>query len=136
MRLSADPYRRPRSAMTPSDQIHFRLLQAIEREPNVSQRELARLLGVSKGKTHYLLAALVEKGLLKMGNFGRGDGKLGKVTYLLTPEGVKSQAEMARNYLARKEAEYEALWAEIKALRNEGSGVTTDVTLIPEQQEK
>ena len=122
--------------MTPSEQIHFRLLHAVERDPNVSQRELARLLGVSKGKAHYLLAALVEKGLLKMGNFGRTEDKLGKVSYLLTPDGVKSRTEMARNYLARKEAEYEALWVEIKALRNEGSEVSPSAALAPEQQEK
>lgn len=122
--------------MTPSEQIHFRLLHAIERAPDISQRELARLLGVSKGKTHYLLAALVEKGQLKMGNFGRTDDKLGKISYLLTPDGIKSRAAMARNYLARKEAEYEALWAEIKALRNEGSERPVSVTLASEQQEK
>ena len=122
--------------MTPSEQIHFRLLHAIEQDPNVSQRELARLLGVSKGKTHYLLAALVEKGLLKMGNFGRTDGKLGKVSYLLTPDGVKSRTAMARNYLARKEAEYEALWAEIKSLRNENPAVPATAALASEHQEK
>ena len=94
------------------------------------------MLGVSKGKTHYLLAALVEKGLLKMGNFWRTEDKLGKVSYLLTPDGFKSRAEMARNYLARKEAEYEALWAEIKALRKEGSEVPVSAALAPEQQEK
>ena len=122
--------------MTPSEQVHFRLLHAIEGDPNVSQRELSRLLGVSKGKTHYLLAALVEKGMLKMGNFGRTEGKLGKVSYLLTPEGVRSRAELTRNYLARKEAEYEALWIEIKALRHEGSGVPADAKLVAEQQDK
>ena len=104
--------------MTPSEDVHFRLLRAIEADPTITQRELSKLLGVSKGKTHYLLAALVEKGLLKIGHFGRTDGKLGKVTYLLTPEGIKNRAALTRSYLARKEAEYEALWAEIKALRN------------------
>lgn len=122
--------------MTPSEQVHFRLLHAIEGDPNVSQRELSKLLGVSKGKTHYLLAALVEKGMLKMGNFGRTEGKLGKVSYLLTPEGVRSRAELTRNYLARKEAEYEALWIEIKTLRHEGSGVPADAKLVAEQQDK
>ncbi len=122
--------------MTPTEQVRFRLLHAIEKDPNVSQRELSRLLGVSKGKTHYLLAALVEKGLLKMGNFGRTDGKLGKVSYLLTPEGVKSRAELTRHYLTRKEAEYEALWAEIKGLRNENPTMPATAALASEHQEK
>lgn len=122
--------------MTPTEQVRFRLLRAIEGDPNISQRELSRVLGVSKGKTHYLLAALVEKGLLKMGNFGRIEGKLGKVSYLLTPEGVRSRAELTRNYLARKETEYEALWIEIKALRHEGSDLPGNATMVSEQQDK
>ncbi|MBL0077193.1 MAG: MarR family EPS-associated transcriptional regulator [Rhodocyclaceae bacterium] len=122
--------------MTPNEQVRFRILRTIEQDANISQRELSRLLGVSKGKTHYLLAALVEKGLLKMGNFGRTEGKLGKVSYLLTPEGVRSRAELTRNYLARKEAEYEALWAEIKALRHEGADVAVNAALLSEQPEK
>lgn len=122
--------------MTPNEQVRFRILRTIEQDANISQRELSRLLGVSKGKTHYLLAALVEKGLLKMVNFGRAGGKLGKVSYLLTPEGVRSRAALTRNYLARKEAEYEALWVEIKALRDEGSGVPAKTVLVSEQQDK
>ena len=103
--------------MTPKEQVHFQLLRAIEQKPEISQRDLARLLGVSNGKVHYLIAALVEKGLLKMAHFGHTGDKLAKVAYLLTPKGVKSRALLTRDYLARKEAEYEALKAEIAALR-------------------
>lgn len=105
--------------MTPKEQVHFKILRAVEKDPEVSQRELARQLGVSNGKVHYLMSALVEKGLLKMNHFARTDGKLGKVTYLLTPEGIKSRTALTRAYLVRKEVEYEALWFEIKALRND-----------------
>ena len=55
-------------------------------------------------KVHHLMAALAEKGLLKMHHFARTDGNLGKVSYLLTPEGVKNRAALMRDYLARKEA--------------------------------
>ncbi|MBU0500387.1 MAG: winged helix-turn-helix domain-containing protein, partial [Gammaproteobacteria bacterium] len=51
--------------MTPKEQVHFKILRAVEKDPEISQRELARQLGVSNGKVHYLMAALVEKGLLK-----------------------------------------------------------------------
>ena len=78
---------------------------------------LARLLGVSNGKANYLIAALIEKGLIKMGNFQHGDGKLNKIAYLLTPYGIRNRAALTRNYLARKEAEYETLKAEIESLR-------------------
>jgi EPS-associated MarR family transcriptional regulator len=103
--------------MIPKEQATFRILRAVELNPGISQRELARQLGVSNGKANYLIAALIEKGLIKMGNFQQRDGKLNKIAYLLTPAGVKNRAKLTRNYLARKEAEYEALKAEIESLR-------------------
>ena len=103
--------------MTPKDHVHFQILRAIEENPEISQRDLARQLGVSNGKVNYLIAALVEKGLLKMAHFGRNGDKLAKVAYLLTAKGVKNRTALTLDYLARKEAEYEALKAEIDSLR-------------------
>ena len=103
--------------MTPREQVHFQILRAIEENPEISQRDLARQLGVSNGKVNYLIAALVEKGLLKMAHFGRNGDKLAKVAYLLTAKGVKNRTALTLDYLARKEAEYEALKAEIDSLR-------------------
>lgn len=105
--------------MTPKEQVQFKILRAVEQNPQISERELAQMLGVSNGKAHYLMVALIDKGLLKIGSFSRNEGKAGKVAYLLTPEGVKNRAGLTKAYLARKEAEYEALLAEIKTLRNE-----------------
>lgn len=103
--------------MTPKEQVQFQILRAIEENQDISQRDLARRLGVSNGKVNYLIAALVEKGLLKMAHFSRTGDKLAKVAYLLTAEGAKNRALLTRDYLARKEAEYEALRAEIASLR-------------------
>lgn len=113
--------------MKPSEQIHFKILRAIEGQPDITQRELAKQLGVSKGKTNYLIAALIEKGLIKIGNFQREEGKLGKIAYLLTAAGIKSRAALTRDYLARKEAEYKALKAEIQALRKMEDTLPVDV---------
>ena len=52
-----------------TDKIRYRILRELEREPQLSQRELAESLGVSLGKTNYCLKALVEKGLVKVENF-------------------------------------------------------------------
>lgn len=101
-----------------SDDHHLRLLKLIEANPEVSQRELARELGVSLGKAHYLLRALLEKGLVKAGNFRRHDKKLAYL-YLLTSKGATEKLRLARVYLARKEREYEAIRAEIEQLRKE-----------------
>lgn len=120
--------------MTPKEQVHFQILRAIEQNPEISQRDLAHQLGISNGKVHYLIAALVEKGLLKIGNFGRTGGKLSKVAYLLTPEGVRNRALLTRDYLARKEAEYEALKAEISALRQAQAKMPGSAALAREQK--
>lgn len=117
--------------MSPKEETHFKLLRAIEQNPEVTQRDLARLLGVSNGKAHYLVAALVEKGLLKMAHFGRNGDKLAKVAYLLTPEGVKNRAALTRDYLARKEAEYRALKEEIAALRQDQAAINVTLTGNP-----
>jgi EPS-associated MarR family transcriptional regulator len=88
--------------------------------PNLSQRELSRALGLSLGKTHYVLHALLDKGLVKIQNFRRNDNKLG-YAYLLTQKGVKAKLQLTRRFLARKEAEFELLQATIKQLRYEVS---------------
>jgi EPS-associated MarR family transcriptional regulator len=104
--------------MTPAEQAHLQVLNIVTREPGLNQRQLAQRLGVSLGKTNYLLKALLEKGLLKANNFRRSDNKLGYL-YLLTPKGVTAKARLTRAYLARKEIEYVALKKEIKAMRAE-----------------
>jgi EPS-associated MarR family transcriptional regulator len=118
--------------MTPNEQVHFQILRAIEQNSGITQRDLARQLGISSGKANYLIAALIEKGLLKMAHFGRTGDKLAKVAYLLTPKGVKSRALLTRDYLARKEAEYEALRAEIAALRQVDAELPGDFVLASE----
>lgn len=102
-----------------TDEIRFRIFRLIETNPGISQRELAREMGVSLGKANYLLNALIEKGLVKAGNFKRSDGKLSKVAYLLTPVGIRERVQLTRRYLVRKEEEYESLRAEISALKQE-----------------
>jgi EPS-associated MarR family transcriptional regulator len=100
------------------EDLHFRVLRLIEDQPHVSQRELAERLGVSNGKLHYCMRALIEKGLVKLGNFANSKHHLG-YAYLLTPKGISQKASMTTRFLKRKVAEYEALQAEIAMLRTE-----------------
>jgi len=120
--------------MTPKEQVHFQILRAIEQNSDITQRDLARQLGISNGKINYLIAALIEKGLLKMAHFGRTGDKLAKVAYLLTPKGVKNRALLTRDYLTRKEAEYEALKAEIAVLRQVTAQLPKDVALASQRK--
>lgn len=104
--------------MSSHEAAHLRILKIVGAEPDISQRQLAVRLGVSLGKTNFLVRALLEKGLIKAGNFRRAENKL-KYAYLLTPKGIGERVRMTRAYLARKEVEYEALQAEIRALKRE-----------------
>jgi len=102
--------------MTPEQQARFRVLKTLEEHPDYSQRELAAAIGLSLGRTNYVLRALMEKGLVKIGKFLRSDQKLVKTAYLLTPEGAKERVRLTQGYIERKQAEYEALKAELDAL--------------------
>ena len=103
------------------EDLHFRVLKLLQDRPDLSQRELARLLGVSNGKLHYCMKALIEKGLVKLGNFANSKHHL-RYAYLLTPAGIAQKASMTSRFLKRKMAEYEALHAEIAALQAEVEG--------------
>lgn len=103
------------------EDLHFRVLKMLEDRPDLSQRELADQLGVSNGKLHYCMRALIDKGLIKFGNFAGSKHRL-RYAYLLTPTGVAHKAGMARRFLERKMVEYEALQAEIAALKKELAG--------------
>ncbi len=97
---------------------HLELLRLLEQHPEYSQRQLAVALGVSLGKTHYLLKAVLTKGWVKAQNFQRSDRKLGYL-YVLTPQGVRHRLQLTHSFLARKEHEFEALQSQIALLRSE-----------------
>ena len=101
-----------------SDELHYRLLQALKANPEATQRDLARDLGISLGRTNYCLRAVIDRGWVKMQNFRRSDHKLA-YAYLLTPDGLDAKARIAVRFLKRKRAEYEALTAEIAQLAAE-----------------
>lgn len=94
------------------------LLRVLAAQPNMSQRELSRALGLSLGKTHYVLHALLDRGLVKVRNFTRSDNKLG-YSYFLTPAGIARKLQLTRSFLRRKETEFEQLQATIASLRAE-----------------
>ena len=97
---------------------YLELLRLLEQHPEYSQRQLAAALGVSLGKTHYLLKALLGKGYVKAQNFQRSDRKLGYL-YVLTPQGVRERMQLTQSFLVRKEREYEMLKYQIVTLREE-----------------
>jgi EPS-associated MarR family transcriptional regulator len=93
-------------------------LRLLKERPQLSQRELSAALGLSLGKTHYVLHALLDKGLVKARNFRRSDNKLA-YAYVLTPSGLREKLRLTRSFLSRKEAEFESLHRTIAGLREE-----------------
>ena len=100
------------------DHTSYGLLKTLEDNPGLSQRDLAKRLGVSLGKVNFCLNALIEKGCLKVNNFRNSENKLA-YAYLLTPQGVEQKARMTVEFLQIKVREYERLRAEIEELRRE-----------------
>jgi len=94
------------------------ILNILKDNPKMTQRQLSKELGLSLGKTNYVIRALVDKGWVKLSNFKRSDNKVGYV-YLLTPEGVTEKSILAQNFLIRKSEEYNRLKEEIEILKNE-----------------
>jgi EPS-associated MarR family transcriptional regulator len=100
------------------EETHFKVMGLLEANPDLTQRELAKELGLSVRGINYCLKALMEKGLVKMKNFATSKNKFGYV-YVLTPSGMSEKAEIAHRFLKRKMDEYEALKIEIEMLRFE-----------------
>jgi EPS-associated MarR family transcriptional regulator len=82
------------------------LIRHIESDPDLTQRELSDKLGISLGKTNYLLKALFEKGLIKAKNFSTKPGKISKIHYYLTKEGLEHKMNLMELFLKKKEEEY------------------------------
>lgn len=101
-----------------TDEYRYKIFKLVETNPEISQRELARELGISLGKANYCLKALIEKGQLKMRNFRNSKRKIAYM-YLVTPKGIEEKSQVTARFLKRKLQEYESLQKEIEQLRNE-----------------
>ena len=91
----------------------LKILREIEKNPNISQRELAANVNFSLGKLNYCLNALKIKGLIKMKNFKNNKKKI-RYIYVLTPKGLAKKTSMAINFLKRKMKEYDEIKREIE----------------------
>ena len=101
-----------------NQELEYRALKLVEQHPQITQRQLSKELGVSLGKAHYVFKALVEVGWIKLENFQRSENKLG-YAYILTPAGVVEKAKITRQFLQRKQREYQQLKREIEQLQIE-----------------
>ena len=100
------------------EDVRFRVLRLLHDNSEMSQRELADAVGISNGSAHYLLSALIDKGLVKLGNFTDARDKR-RYAYILTPKGIAEKAAITKRFLERKIQEFDALKTEIEVLRDE-----------------
>ena len=103
---------------TANDDTLFWTLRLLQDNPGMTQRTIAKEVGINVSSINFCLKALVEKGWIKMGNFSKNPDKL-SYAYLLTPTGVAEKAALTSRFLKRKTREYELLKAELEALRRE-----------------
>jgi len=101
-----------------SEEVRYKLFKLLEPNPHLSQREVARELGISLGKVNYCLKALVSRGWVKAANFKNSRNKAAYM-YLLTPRGIEEKARVTARFLQMKVREYESLKDEIEQIRSE-----------------
>ena len=100
------------------DEIRYKLMRLLQANPEMSQRDVARQLGISVGKVNYSLRALVGRGWVKVNNFKNSQNKLA-YKYLLTPRGMEEKSRLTIRFLRAKMDEYENLKMEIEQIRRE-----------------
>lgn len=105
-----------------SDEYRYKILKRLSDEPEISQRMLAKELGISLGRVNYCLQALIEKGMVKVNNFRNHQNKKAYM-YFLTPHGMEEKSRITIQFLKAKSAEYEALKQELEALRHEAAQI-------------
>ena len=96
----------------------YKILKILEGNPNLTQRQIAKKLNLSLGKTNYVIRALIDSGWVKLNNFKRSDHKIGYI-YLLTPQGIAQKTRLAKIFLDIKLSEYDQLKNEIESLKKE-----------------
>jgi len=101
-----------------NQELEYRALKILEQHPELTQRQLAEELGISLGKTHYLVKSLIDVGWVKLDNFQKSNNKWG-YAYLLTPMGIAEKTAITARFLIKKQREYNALKEEIAQLQAE-----------------
>ena len=99
-------------------EIRYRLLKILSKDPNLTQRKMAKKMGISLGKVNYCLSELAKKGFIKINRFKSSSNKI-RYIYILTPRGLEERARLTLSFLRRKTLEYEEISRQIRDLAQE-----------------
>jgi len=93
------------SAFKPSDEIRdLRLLEELEKNPVVSQRELSHRFGIALGVTNACLKRMARKGWIRIRDLNPR-----KIGYYLTPKGMLEKARLTLNLISFRVQHYSEL---------------------------
>ncbi|MEN2994001.1 MAG: winged helix-turn-helix transcriptional regulator [Thermodesulfovibrio sp.] len=79
-----------------NDEISLKILEHIQDNPLITQRDLSSKLGIALGLTNAYIKRLAKKGYIKIKNL---TGK--RIIYILTPKGILEKTKLTFNYMAR-----------------------------------
>jgi len=80
--------------MKPDQHRELRLLNEIEADEAVTQRGLARRLGIALGLTNLYVKRLIRKGYVKVVNIQKN-----RIRYLITPKGIAEKSRLTYEYI-------------------------------------
>ncbi len=81
--------------MTPNDIKTLKILEALEKDPGQTQRDLARQLKISLGLVNAFTKRLAKKGCFKISTIPKR-----RIQYMLTPKGLAEKARLTYQYIS------------------------------------
>lgn len=108
-----------------NDEVLYKILKSIEKNPKTNQRKLADELGVSLGHMNYLLNDIVAKGWVGISE--STTNKRRACLYHLTPAGLTERAAVTMRYLQSLLQLQKSMDLEIKVLREETSRISSAI---------
>lgn len=103
----------------------LQILEAIEKSPETTQADLARIVGVAVGTVNWHLKRWSKKGYVKVSRMNRWNWN-----YLLTPEGIAHKAKLASEYLEVSLSLYRQTREEAKRLLGEVKAAGFDSVFV------
>ncbi len=100
---------------TYEQEIRYNLIKILSQETNLTQRDMAKKIGISLGKVNYCVSELAKKGFIEINRFKVSKNKI-RYFYILTPRGVEEKSRLTLSFLKRKVSEYEEIKHQIRKL--------------------
>ncbi|MCK5541065.1 MAG: MarR family EPS-associated transcriptional regulator [Desulfobacterales bacterium] len=115
-------------------EIRLKLLKILEKEHDLTQREMNQKMGVSLGKVNYCLTELAKKGMIKIERFQKHPKKSAYL-YRLTPTGIEEIAKLTIQFLKHRLHQYDEIKVEIENLSSEISKIDSELCSDPKLKE-